>query len=261
MRRAAFALLAPVLAGAFASDPASAERLVTSLSSYRVSIASNFTGTELVLFGTVERDVNTAARRGDYAVVVTVSGPRESMTIRRKGRILGVWVNRTSRSFIDVPSYLAILSNQPLATIADAQIRRRLQLGLDETLLPQQIGPDIADVTRDDPFRVAFLRLMKEKRLYQENDKGVTFLTPNLFRATIPLPADVPIGSYKLDVKLFADGTMIAREGSTAFELFKAGIEQFVTNAARDHGFFYGLATAGMALLVGWLASVMFRRD
>jgi uncharacterized protein (TIGR02186 family) len=257
MRAAALAL---VLAGVLASGPASAERLVTSLSSYRVSIASNFTGTELVLFGTVERDANTAARRGDYAVVVTASGPPESITIRRKGRVVGIWVNRASRSFIDVPSYLAVLSNQPIAAIADAQIRRRLQLGLADTTLPQQIGSDIADVHHEDAFRVAFLRLMTEKQLYRESEKGVTFLTPNLFRATIPLPADAPIGSYNVDVKLFADGTMIAREG-IAFELFKAGVEQFVTTAARDHGFFYGIATAGMALFVGWLASVMFRRD
>ena len=34
----------------------------------------------------------------------------------------------------------------------------------------------------------------------------MTFLTPTVFRAAIPLPADVPIGNYAIDVKLFADG-------------------------------------------------------
>jgi hypothetical protein len=61
-------------------------------------------------------------------------------------------------------------------------------------------------------------------------------------------------------VKLFADGTMIAREPS-AFELYKVGFEQFVASGAREHGFLYGLSTAGLALLVGWLAAVVFRRD
>ena len=40
---------------------------------------------------------------------------------------------------------------------------------------------------------------------------------------------------------------MIARAPS-AFEVNKAGFEQFVTIAARDHGLLYGLATAMMAL-------------
>jgi len=81
-----------------------------------------------------------------------------------------------------------------------------------------------------------------------------------LYRASIPLPAEVPVGTYDVDVKLFADGALIARTNS-ALEVYKAGFEQIVTTAAREHGFLYGLATALMALLTGWLASVVFRRD
>ena len=39
----------------------------------------------------------------------------------------------------------------------------------------------------------------------------MTFLTPTVFRAGIPLPAEVPTGAYEVDVKLFADGALIAR--------------------------------------------------
>jgi hypothetical protein len=34
-----------------------------------------------------------------------------------------------------------------------------------------------------------------------------------------------------------------------------------MTNAARDYGLLYGLATAMMAVATGWLAAVVFRRD
>ena len=88
----------------------------------------------------------------------------------------------------------------------------------------------------------------------------MTFLTPTLFRAAIPLPAEAPTGNYDVDVKLFADGALLTRANS-AFEIVKVGFEQFVANAARDHGLLYGLATAMMALLTGWFASVVFRRD
>ncbi len=88
----------------------------------------------------------------------------------------------------------------------------------------------------------------------------MTFLTPTVFRAAIPLPADVPVGNYAVDVKLFADGAMVARTNS-ALEVTKAGIEQYVADAARDNGLLYGFITTLMALLTGWIASVVFKRD
>jgi uncharacterized protein (TIGR02186 family) len=242
------------------AGPAASERLVTSLSNYRVSIASNFAGTELVLFGTVDRDEGTIARRGGYDIVVTVRGPRQTMETWRKERIFGLWVNAEQRTFIDVPSYLAVLANRPADMIAAPEQRRRLQLGLNDVLLPQDIGGDVADVVPEDPFRTAFIRMQKERGLYIERLNALTFLTPTLFRTAITLPADAPIGADEVDGKLFADGTLLAREPS-AFELYKVGIEQLLATAARTHGFLYGLSTAGMALMIGWLATVVFRRD
>jgi uncharacterized protein (TIGR02186 family) len=88
----------------------------------------------------------------------------------------------------------------------------------------------------------------------------VTFLTPTLFRTTIPLPAEVPIGTYDVEIELFADGALVTR-ADTAFDIVKVGFEQFVANAARNHGFVYGVITAVMALMSGWAAAVVFRRD
>ncbi|HVX91738.1 MAG TPA: TIGR02186 family protein, partial [Xanthobacteraceae bacterium] len=212
---------------------AGAERLVSSLSTHRVLVTSSFIGQDIVLFGTVERDAATTPRRGGYDIVVTVTGPRETLVTRRKERMVGIWVNVESRTFVNVPSYLAVLTTKPVEAIAAPDALRRLQVGLENTLLPQQIGVDVADVVRDDPFRSAFLRLKSERGLYREEPNAVTFLTANLFRATIPLPADVPVGNYDVDVKLFADGAMIARTTS-ALEIIKVGFEQFVVTAARD---------------------------
>jgi uncharacterized protein (TIGR02186 family) len=242
------------------AGPAFAERIVASVSNHRVRITSSFTGLELVVFGSVERDGASVPRRSGYDIVVTVTGPRETVVTRRKERVAGIWVNVESRSFVDVPSYLAVLATKPIDTIAGAETARRLRLGLADTLLPQQIGPDLADVVRDDPFRMAFLRLKSERNLYLEVPNGVTFLTPTLYRTSIPLPAEVPVGDYDVDVKLFADNVMVART-SSAFEIIKVGFEQFVATGARDYSLLYGLATAMMALTTGWFASIVFRRD
>ena len=174
-------------------------------------ITSSFTGEELVLFGTVEPDSRATALRSSYDLVITVTGPRETFRTRRKERIAGIWVNIDSREFVGVPSYLAILSNRPVQDIANPETLRRLQVGLDNFLLPQRIGPDIADTVPNDPYRLAFVRLQSDQSLYRESPNAVTFLTPTVFRAAIPLPADVPTGSFAIDVKLFAGGVLVGR--------------------------------------------------
>lgn len=256
--RIAAALLAGLLA--LTATPAAGERLIISLSNHRVMVTSSYTGVDLVLFGNVEADPATPARRGGYDVVVTVTGPRDNERTRRKGRVFGIWVNVDSRTFVDVPSYLAVLTSKPVESIAAADTLRRLQVGFDNILLPQLIGTDVADVVKDDPFRQAFVRLKQEHKLYVERENAVTFLTPTLFRADVPMPANVPFGIYEIDVKLFADGAMVAQSAS-ALEVIKVGFEQFVADAARDRSLLYGLATVLMALLTGWFASVVFRKD
>jgi uncharacterized protein (TIGR02186 family) len=256
------AMSAVVLAASLAATvPAAAERLVTSISRHQVLVSSSFTGTTIVLFGTVEPDSATARRRAtDYDIVATVTGPKQTLMTRRKERVLGIWTNMAARTFVNVPSYLALLSNRPFDQITDAETLRRLQIGLDNAVLPQQIGPDIGDVARDDVFRTNFIRLKREHRLYVQQTNGVTLLTPTVFRAEIPLPAETAVGNYDVDVKVFAEGAMLARTNS-AFELVKVGFEQFVANAAHEYSLLYGLATAMMAILTGWFAAVVFRRD
>ncbi|HEY0224357.1 MAG TPA: TIGR02186 family protein [Pseudolabrys sp.] len=257
MRRLAATVL--IVATACGVTPAAAERLVVSLSNHRVAVTSSFTGEDLVLFGTIEPDAGKTAQRS-YDLVVTVTGPRETLRTRRKERVLGIWVNVDSREFVRAPSYLAILSNRPAGEIANQDALRRLQIGLDNFLLPQRIGPDLADTVREDPFRAGFVRLQTQIGLYRESSTAVTFLTPTVFRAAIPLPANVPTGIYAIDVKLFANGAMIAGTTS-ALEVIKTGIEQYVADAAQDYGLLYGLVVALMALFIGWFGSVVFRRD
>jgi uncharacterized protein (TIGR02186 family) len=243
-----------------AADDARAERLIVSVSNHRVTVTPNYAGEELVLFGSVEKDDKTPANRVNYDLVVTVSGPRADMVTRRKERKFGIWVNTDYRQFLQVPTYLALFSNRPFDAIAPPEVQRRQQLGLNNVLLMQRVGPDYADVVPNDAFRSAFVRLRSQHGLYREATSAVTFLTPTLFRTGIPLPGEVPIGTYDVDIKLFADGALVTRT-DTAFEIVKVGFEQFVATTARQNGFTYGLVTAFMALMTGWMASIVFRKD
>jgi uncharacterized protein (TIGR02186 family) len=258
-RRGIAACLA-LLATFLASREGHAERLIVSVSNHRVTVTPNYSGEELVLFGAVEKDAASPSGARTYDLVVTVLGPRADMVTRRKERKFGIWVNTDYRQFLNVPSYLALFANRPFEDIASSDIERRQQLGLDNVLLTQRIGPDYADVVPNDAFRSAFVRLQQQRGLYREDTSAVTFVTPTLFRTGIPLPAQVPIGTYDVEIKLFSGGALVAHT-DTAFEIVKVGFEQFVATTARQNGLIYGLVTAAMALMTGWIASLVFAKD
>lgn len=262
MRRAKCRLASALIFGAAVlfAVPLAAERLIISVSSHRVLISSNFTGTEVVVFGTIEDDEKTTKRDVPYDVVITVRGPAETFVARRKERVLGIWVNAESRQFLGVPSYLAVMTTRPANELSSAEVLRRNRIGIVNHTLPQRIGADFGDVVPQDPFRVAFIRVKMDQGLFHEDTDGVTFITPRLFRATVPIPGIAPTGNYEVEALLLAGGEVLARE-ATAIEVLKTGFEEFFAHAAREHGFLYGLATALLALGTGLLANFIFRRD
>lgn len=245
-----------VLLGSIAS--ASAEDLITSLSSHRVLINSNYTGTSIAVFGAIERDAQTVARATEYDVVVTVIGPRQYLVVREKEQLGPLWINQEQQKFPLAPAYLSVLTSRPIGEITSSQLQLRQRVGLRAII----DAPDFTNErgTLDEPFREALYRLKAREGLYIENERGVTFLTPAIFRASIPLPATAPPGEYEVDVTLFADTVILART-TTHFELVKTGFEQQVGDVARDLSLLYGVATAIFAIAFGWIANVIFRRD
>ena len=238
--------------------PAAAETLTVSLSHHRVRITSTYTGAELVVFGVIDRDAASAARAGEYDLVVTARGPRGNTVVREKQRLGPIWINREQVKFFDLPSTMAVLSTGPLSEIADPEVLRRFRIGLSTA------GAENHDASsapgRTEEFAASLVRLKTRAGLYVEDDRGIAFLTESVFRAGVPVPAAAPIGIYDVEVALFRGGVRLAVT-TTNFEVSKDGIEQMLALEARENGLLYGLTAAAMALAFGWLATVVFRRD
>ena len=78
-------------------------------------MTSSFTGTAIVLFGTVEPDTPASRRRtSGYDLPPPSPARRQTLVTRKKERMLGIWTNVDSRTFVNVPSYLAVLSTRPI---------------------------------------------------------------------------------------------------------------------------------------------------
>jgi len=236
-----------------------AEQLTVALSTPEIRIGSNFSGVPVTVFGVIEPDAQSASHVGKYEIATLVLGPPESVVARRKDRILGVWANSASEIFLGAPSFYAADSTGEIADLADAEILKRMRLGFDN------IGFTYRDrVGRDNPgaaeFREAFLRIKVKEGLYTEQAGGVGMIGKSIFRTTVWIPANAPIGFYQVSVFLLADGELIARAGDS-FTIAKTGSEQFLFNFSRNEAFIYGVVCVAMALFIGWLAGVIFRRD
>lgn len=231
--------------------PALAEETLTSgLSQDYLQITSTFTGTELTVFGDVENPAASAARD----IVVVVRGPDTLMTVRRKDRIAGLWINN-ARAKMWLPGYYFVTATRPLREIAETETLDRYELGLDN-LRPETVASD----GDPKPYADSLVRTEKRAGLFIQTDAGVEMQSATLFRVHVPIPAAVPRGSYTVEVYLFRDGEVTAAQ-STPFYVDQAGFERRVFDFAHTRPFAYGLSTVLMAVAFGWASTFFFRKS
>jgi len=230
--------------------PARAEDLVSGVSQDIIQITSNYTGTNIVVFGAIEGP--QAAQGRD--IVVVVRGPDEPMTVHRRERVPVVWVNRHAARFEGLLGYYYLASTAPLSRIASQEALARYGIGL-EALRPSQVGSH----HDPEPFRQAAIRYHKRVGLYAESPGSIDFLSETLFRTRVPVPAGVTRGQYNVEVYLFRDGQVVSVQSTPLF-VDASGLERRLFNLAHDAPLSYGLSCVLMAMLLGWISSVLFRR-
>ncbi|HEY0282121.1 MAG TPA: TIGR02186 family protein [Rhizomicrobium sp.] len=233
-----------------AGPAGAADDLVSGLSQDVVQISSTYSGTDLTVFGAIERPTDLA--KSD--IVVLLRGPDATMTVRRKDRFAGIWINNARARLIGLPSYYFLAGTRPLEDIAPADTLRRYDLGLDN-LRPDTALSDGSIL----PYVRALVRAKVKSGLYTQSSTAVEMLSPTLFRVRVPVPAAVPRGSYMVQVYLFRDGTVVSAQ-STPLYVDQTGLERRLYDFAHAWPWSYGFATVLMAVLLGWLSSLFFRR-
>jgi uncharacterized protein (TIGR02186 family) len=230
--------------------PAHAEDLVSGISQDIIQITSSYTGTDIVVFGAIERAESAAGRD----IVVVVRGPDEPMTVRRRDRVAGVWVNRDAAQFEGLPAYYYLASTEPITRIASREALARYGIGL------QALQPSVVGSHHDpEPFRQAAIRYHRRAGLYTESPGSIDFLSESLFRTRVPVPAGVTRGQYNVEVYLFRGGDVVSAQSTPLF-VDATGLERRLFNMAHDAPLAYGLACVFMAMLLGWISSVLFQR-
>jgi uncharacterized protein (TIGR02186 family) len=249
-------LLALSTATARGAGPPPSDEVVSDISTREIAIKSNFAGIEILIFGSIDFSARPAPETGTYDVIVVIRAPNQAIVARRKRRMAGIWVNGRGQTFPDVPGFYAVLSTRPLRAITSEETLKSLGVGLGNL----DFGRNGKNDANEQSFRSAVIDLKERQMLFQEGDDGVAFIGRSLFRTSVDLPANVPIGRYTADVYLFRDGQAVSENHST-LKVNKVGFEQAVYLLAFRHSFIYGLIAVVIAVVAGLIGWVAFRRE
>lgn len=232
-----------------------AEIVEADVSSRSIAVTSGFSGKEIIVFGSIHNSRQISEDERYYDVVVVVQGAPNPLVLRRKSNVAGVWMNTTSVNFDRVPSFYAVSSTRPLEKIASRKIFDDQGIGFQYIPMTPRYVVNSEDMK---DYRAAIIRLKKKEDIYVQDESGVAFIGRSLFRSSVMLPANIPVGLLQARVYLFHDGELLSTTPAE-LQLEREGLERWLHDLAHKNGFLYGLLAILTAIAAGMIASEITR--
>ncbi|MGR3714942.1 MAG: TIGR02186 family protein [Shimia sp.] len=243
-----------ILLLALAALPAQGEEVVLGLSQDKVAITATFDGSEILMFGAVKRETPIQSEP-PLQVVVTVSGPTGPVTVRRKERRFGIWVNSDAVEVDAAPSFYAVATSAPFSEVLSNVEDQRHKVSIPRAI--RSVGAPM-NVSDAQAFTEAVIRIRKSEGLYQLLEGAVQFDQQTLFRTSISMPANLTEGNYPMRIFLTRDGKIVSQFDSV-IDVNKVGLERWLFDLSRQKPLWYGLMSLAIAIAAGWLASAAFQ--
>ncbi|MDA5095253.1 TIGR02186 family protein [Aliiroseovarius sp. KMU-50] len=230
------------------------EEVVAGLSQNMVSINATFVGSEILIFGAVKRETPAPADE-PLEVVVVVEGPNVPVTVRKKDKRFGIWVNTDALDIASAPSFYAVSASSTLDGSINILDDLRHLVSVNRAIT---ISDNI--FTNIDPteFTEALIRIRENNGTYRLLENNVTVRQDTLFDTRIALPSNLTEGEYRTRILLTRAG-YVAASYETVINVQKVGLERWIYNLAHNQPLIYGLLSLFIAIAAGWGASSIFR--
>ncbi|MEO0989626.1 MAG: TIGR02186 family protein [Pseudomonadota bacterium] len=234
--------------------PLQAEEVVAGLSQQRIAITTNFDGSEILVFGAVKRE-KPLPDAGPLEVIVAVSGPSQPLTVYRKDRRWGIWVNTASVDVDAAPSFYAVATSGPLEDVLSNTEDLRHKVSIPQAI--RAVGAS-SDGANSADFVEAVIRVRTDNGLYSVREGTVEVSDQTLFNTSVALPANLTEGAYRARILLTRDRQVLDIY-ETAIDVQKVGLERWLYTLAHEAPLQYGLLSLFIAISAGWGASAFFR--
>lgn len=242
-----------ILFAALWMTQAIAEQVVLGLSQDEVAITATFDGSDLLIFGAVRREAPVVTDP-PLDVVIAITGPNHPVTVRKKDRVFGIWVNTEAVDIDQAPSFYAVATTRPLEVALSHTEDLRHRVSLSQAVRTVGAAEGTENVGS---FLTALARIRQEAGQYQVLEETVSLDQQTLFRTSITLPADLTEGDYATRIFLTRDGKVVDLY-ETTIDVRKVGLERWLYNLAHTQPLLYGLMSLSIAIAAGWLASAAF---
>ncbi|MEZ5716073.1 MAG: TIGR02186 family protein [Paracoccaceae bacterium] len=234
---------------------AAGEDVVLGLSQNRVAITANFDGSEILIFGAVKRDTPVAADAAPIEVIIAIEGPSVPVTVRRKEKKYGIWINTDSLKISSAPAFYAVATSGPFHEVLSETEDQRYHVSVPKAIRSVGATEHVSD---PDSFTDAVIRIRRKNGLYQFLEDSVEIDQQTLFRTSVALPSNLTEGTYKTRIFLTRGGDVVS-DYETHIDVQKVGLERFLFSLSREKPLIYGLMSLAIAIAAGWGASAFFR--
>lgn len=248
-------LLAILLLLLSAPLAAAEPRLITDLSQSRIDISYRFAGAELLIFGAIQYPGGRAPK-DPPGIAIVLRGPADPLTVRKKERVAGIWMNTQALRFESAPGFYAVATTAPIRDLLDERNAAIYEIGLHHLQLSPATAADPETTRR---FQDGLVALRTRERLFVEQPYGVNITDNVLYRARIPIPSAVPVGNYRAEIYLIGKGAVRAHATAPVI-IDKSGFERAIYVFAHENSLLYGLVAVAIALALGWLAGSVSRK-
>jgi uncharacterized protein (TIGR02186 family) len=230
----------------------STESVITKHEPNLIAIGAFFNGTQLTVSGKVA---------AENEVVVIVKGKQEELTLKKKGKALGLlWMNLGSVHFKNVPNLYLLYSSKGIMELAASKSKTWEQLGIGFESLKKQIEIEAPQAERNDLIQ-DFLKLKQSQRLYAFHPGEIRFEQKNdtekFFNAAVWIPPQIPLGEYQVEVMEIRNGIIVGN-AVDQLKVKEQGIPFMISSLAFNHSLLYGFLAVLIAVVAGLTMDFFF---
>jgi uncharacterized protein (TIGR02186 family) len=187
-------------------------------------------------------------------VIVTIAGPSVPVTVRRKERRFGIWVNTEGVEIEAAPSYYAVATSANFDDVLSIRENLRYRVSVPSMIEAISAPATVIDAST---YVQALMRIREDADSYLLLEGAVVIDDDTLFRTRIQLPSALTEGAYATRIYLTRDGEVVS-EYETAIDVRKVGLERWLFTLSREQPVLYGLMSLAIAIFAGWGASAAF---
>lgn len=213
-----------------------------------IEVSVGFNGSTIEIFGDRQSP--------DSDVVVMVEGPHKDITIWKKERVMGAWVNCDYITFRDMPIYYAYAST--VSSEENARDKRIKNIFEKERIGHEALlaSLETKNNTDEEEFRHALLNKKYNQGEYFAEPAKIEFFNDHLFRASFKVPPSAHTGDYKIHSILIENGR-IAHKKTEMLKVKQVGLNASIVSLAGRHSIAYAFVVIFLALFSGWFASIV----